>query len=154
MTFFVLAADGNKYGPAEEAELTAWADEGRLRPETSLEDALTGEVRRADAVLPRYPWPTAAAVAEYPRPFGAPVLTRPRRSLWVAGLLTFLLCGAGQMYNRQVAKGFAFLAVTLTVGILTAGFGGYVVTILACVDACRTARRINAGEPVGAWSLF
>ena len=158
MAFYVYGADGTRYGPGDEAELALWAGEGRLRPETELEDTETGVRRRAASVLREFPWPhpdsTVIDGVEYPRPTMVSAPFAPRRKVWVAGLLTFLLCGAGQMYNRQVAKGFAFLALCLVLGILTDGPGGYAVTVTACIDACRTARRINAGEIVGPWSVF
>jgi hypothetical protein len=51
MGYFVIADDGNKYGPADLATLNAWIAEGRLQPNTILEEAQTMERRPASAVL-------------------------------------------------------------------------------------------------------
>lgn len=50
MGFFVIADDGNKYGPADLATLNAWIAEGRLQPNTILEEVQTMERRPASAV--------------------------------------------------------------------------------------------------------
>lgn len=42
MQYFVIAPDGQKYGPADIATLNQWAVEARLTPTTELEDAATG----------------------------------------------------------------------------------------------------------------
>ncbi len=157
MAFYVITTDGTRYGPGDEAELALWAGEGRLRPETELEDTETGVRRRAASVLREFPWPhpdsTVIDGVEYPRPTMVSAPFAPRRKVWVAGLLTVLLCGTGQMYNRQFAKGFVFLFASLAIGFVVEG-PGIGIWVVACIDACRTARRINAGEPVGPWSLF
>lgn len=40
--YFVIAADGQKYGPADLATLASWAQEGRIEPETVLESVSDG----------------------------------------------------------------------------------------------------------------
>jgi hypothetical protein len=50
MGYFVIADDGNKYGPADLATLNAWIAEGRLQPNTILEEVQTMERRPASAV--------------------------------------------------------------------------------------------------------
>lgn len=72
----------------------------------------------------------------------------------VAVLLSLLLTGGGQMYNRQVPKGVAVLVGTIFIAIGTAGFGVVPCLVLAAVDAFRIADRLRAGEPVGHWQWF
>ncbi len=50
MGYFVIADDGNKYGPADLATLNSWIAEGRLQPTTILEEVQTMERRPASAV--------------------------------------------------------------------------------------------------------
>ncbi|MCG9895560.1 MAG: hypothetical protein MH204_08810 [Fimbriimonadaceae bacterium] len=46
--FFVVAADGEKYGPADLETLKAWAADHRLAPGMMLEDAVSGARIRAE----------------------------------------------------------------------------------------------------------
>ncbi len=41
-SYYVLAPSGDKYGPATADILTQWASEGRLAPDSWVEDAMTG----------------------------------------------------------------------------------------------------------------
>jgi hypothetical protein len=43
MRFYVLWPDGQRFGPADEALLRQWAQEGRLKPETVLQNESTGQ---------------------------------------------------------------------------------------------------------------
>lgn len=79
MTYYVHASDGNKYGPAEIADLQGWVTDGRIGPDTLLEresDGVKGAARfipgltfasavPAPAVVSAAP-PVAAA-SPYPR---------------------------------------------------------------------------------------
>ena len=62
------------------------------------------------------------------------------KSPGVALLLSFLICGVGQMYNGQVGKGFLMLigCVALWFALL-----GWIVWIWAMVDAYTTAKEMN-----------
>ncbi len=42
MTYYVVSADGQKYGPGDVVTLNQWAQQGRVLPTTVLEDAATG----------------------------------------------------------------------------------------------------------------
>ena len=42
-TYSVIALDGQRYGPADEATLAQWAREGRLDARTALQNNETGE---------------------------------------------------------------------------------------------------------------
>ena len=50
MNYFVIAADGQKYGPADLHTLNLWAQEGRVQMTTMLEDAATGQRTTANMV--------------------------------------------------------------------------------------------------------
>lgn len=50
MNYFVIAADGQKYGPADVPTLNQWAQEGRVLTTSMLEDASTGERVAATSV--------------------------------------------------------------------------------------------------------
>jgi len=58
--YFVIADDGNKYGPADVATLNAWIAENRLQPTTILEDSQTME-RRAAQNVPGLMFPNMSA---------------------------------------------------------------------------------------------
>ena len=51
MNYFVIAADGQKYGPADVPTLNNWAQEGRVLPTSMLEDAATGQQVPATSVI-------------------------------------------------------------------------------------------------------
>ena len=50
MNYFVIAADGQKYGPADVPTLNQWAQEGRVLNTSMLEDAATGQRVAATSV--------------------------------------------------------------------------------------------------------
>ena len=77
-----------------------------------------------------------------------------RKSPSTAGCLSFLICGVGQMYNGQVAKGVVLLIAALVVGSFTFGVGGLIILIISIVDAIKIAEKINAGKTVGQWEFF
>ena len=59
MNYYVIAADGQKYGPADVTTLNHWAQERRVLITSMLEDAVTGEQIPATS-LPGIIFPTAA----------------------------------------------------------------------------------------------
>jgi len=63
--YFVVGADGSKYGPADVPTLTQWAADNRLTPTTELENAATGSRTSANMVAGII-FPTAAAAAANP----------------------------------------------------------------------------------------
>jgi TM2 domain-containing membrane protein YozV len=62
------------------------------------------------------------------------------KSPGIALLLSFLLCGVGQMYNGQVGKGFLMLFGGIAAWLV---FLGWVVWIWSMVDAYQTAKQMN-----------
>lgn len=61
-SFFVIGADGSKYGPADVPTLSQWAADNRLNPNSELENASTG-ARTTASMVPGLMFPTAAAAA-------------------------------------------------------------------------------------------
>jgi hypothetical protein len=51
MKWFLLHPDGQRYGPADEAELQEWLDEGRAKRDTVVENSTTGEQMTLEAAL-------------------------------------------------------------------------------------------------------
>jgi TM2 domain-containing membrane protein YozV len=90
---------------------------------------------------------TYAPAAHYPI---APYVRR--KDPGVATLLSFFIPGAGQLYNGQVGKGCAFLAVSLVNFLLMfigiGFFTGLVTWIWGMVDAHGSAEKINRGQIV------
>jgi hypothetical protein len=71
--FYVIAHDGNRYGPADVATLNQWIREGRLAPTSMLEDASTGDRRPASEIPGLYFGPTMSPPQEGPsQPYGNP----------------------------------------------------------------------------------
>lgn len=68
-----------------------------------------------------------------------------RKSPALSVLLSFLLTGAGQLYNGQAAKGLLMLGACV---VLWGFLLGWVVTLWSIYDAYITAKKINSGQRV------
>jgi TM2 domain-containing membrane protein YozV len=91
---------------------------------------------------PPQPYPYPQVMPQYPYP-PAPYYIK-RKEPGIALLLSFLFPGAGQFYNGDVGKGFAFL---FGFWILIWIFGlGLIFWIVAMVDAYQSANAINMGR--------
>lgn len=70
MTYYVVAPDGQKYGPGDIVQLNQWVQQGRVLPTTLLEDASTG-ARYAASQVPGLTFmpeqPQAPSFQQYPR---------------------------------------------------------------------------------------
>lgn len=73
------------------------------------------------------------------------------KSPGVALFLSLLIAGSGQMYNGQVAKGLFVLFACFFLWVIDLGF---IVNILACIDAYKIAQKINNGRQVSGWEWF
>ena len=71
MQYFVIAPDGQKYGPADVPTLNHWAEEGRIVSTTMLEDAATGQIVPATQLPGLMIVPTAPISANYQNPHAA-----------------------------------------------------------------------------------
>lgn len=87
------------------------------------------------------PYPRSSALASHHSPVVAVLLS------------VFCLAGGGQMYNRQIKKGFAILA-----GLVASWFlipvSPLAIVAVAAVDAYMIAARIQRGETVREWQWF
>ena len=74
MNYFVIAADGQKYGPADVPTLNQWAQEGRVLNTSMLEDAATGQRVAATSVAGINFQPSAQHAPNYGGPpnYGQP----------------------------------------------------------------------------------
>ena len=87
-------------------------------------------------------------------PPGAPAGVPPRESVKnpvVAAILSFLIPGVGQIYNGQAAKGVVTLVACLLLWLICVG---WVIAIVAAIDAAMIAQKINDGKIVGPWEFF
>lgn len=67
------------------------------------------------------------------------------RSPGIAGVLSFVCCGLGQLYNGETLKGIGlFIAAIIASAIYN--FLGFIVVIVAVFDAYSTAKKINEGQ--------
>lgn len=72
MPYYVVGLDEERFGPADVLTLNHWVQEGRIAPETMLEDVSTGQQVLASSI-PELTFPVAASFAEgnpqsnYPR---------------------------------------------------------------------------------------
>lgn len=72
-------------------------------------------------------------------------LYQERKSPALSVVLSFLLTGAGQLYNGQVGKGLLMLGACV---VMWGFFLGWVVTLWSIYDAYSTAKKINSGQRV------
>ncbi|MCS6830760.1 MAG: DUF4190 domain-containing protein [bacterium] len=99
MGYYVIAHDGNRYGPADIATLQQWVREGRIAPNTTLEDEFSGTQIRA-SLLPELshlfaamPPPAADAVRQPPpTPRSAGTPSGEATAALVFGILGLICC--------------------------------------------------------------
>lgn len=87
-----------------------------------------------------------------PAPLAAPPVATPVTTgtdPLVAGLLSLVLPGLGQLVAGQTTKG----VVMLILGFLTCGLGGLLNLALA-LDAYLIAQRVRRGETIQEWQFF
>ncbi|OAS25634.1 hypothetical protein A5481_09160 [Methylobacterium platani] len=63
------------------------------------------------------------------------------KSPGIALVLSLVICGIGQMYNGQVAKGILMLLGSILLWLVMLG---WIVWIWSMIDAYQTAKAINA----------
>ncbi len=121
MQYYVIAPDGQKYGPADVATLAQWAQDGRLDASTMLESALDA-TRVPAASVPGIIAPTAnpysapgpgagtgpQQFAQYQRASVDDGSTDVRNS-WIFGAIAIICCGfilgpIGIYYGNQAVK--------------------------------------------------
>jgi TM2 domain-containing membrane protein YozV len=72
----------------------------------------------------------------------------------LAGLLSFLLCGLGQMILGQVLKGVVMLVVAMMLGAVTGCIACLVTWPVSAIDAYLIAQKLKQGKSVGEWEFF
>lgn len=98
MGYYVIAQDGNRYGPADIPTLQQWVREGRIAPNTTLEDEFTGTQIRASLLpelshlFPSQPVPPGDSYRQPPPMTGGRPSSRATTAL-VLGILGLLCCG-------------------------------------------------------------
>ncbi|MCS6950501.1 MAG: DUF4190 domain-containing protein [bacterium] len=99
MGYYVIAHDGNRYGPADIETLQQWVREGRIAPNTTLEDEYTGTQIRANLLpelshlFPTAPPPPSGVVSQpppMPRSAGTP--SGEATAALIFGILGLICC--------------------------------------------------------------
>jgi hypothetical protein len=97
VNYFVVLPDGQRYGPANATKLSQWVLEGRVMPDSVLQDVQSGRMMAARDV-PGIQWPNGTTVAGTPSAFRQAVMPMPsvgesafQRSIQI-GALSFLMC--------------------------------------------------------------
>jgi hypothetical protein len=98
------------------------------------------------APVPRPPVPVVRGELKLDPP---PAVAANAPTPWIAGVLSLLLPGVGQIYAGQTAKG----AVLLAVAFFTCAGGG-LLSIVAALDAYAVAGRRQRGEALRDWQFF
>ncbi len=70
------------------------------------------------------------------------------------GIASFFIPGLGQMIMGQVKKGLTLLIISIFLGIVTFGLAGFVLMIVATVDAVKIANKLQQGRAVEEWEFF
>ena len=87
--------------------------------------------------------PLRAILRPLPRPRAPQVKIVKEHNEALAALLSFLIPGVGQFYNREILRGLFWLIVTPTLWIGSAGHLGWIFHIIAAYTAYRRAKKIN-----------
>jgi TM2 domain-containing membrane protein YozV len=74
------------------------------------------------------------------------------RNPTVAGLFSFFIPGAGQIYNGQIAKGLLILLLSLS--LLLSCLGTIIIWIIGIIDTVMIAQKLQRGQSVGKWEWF
>lgn len=98
MRYYVLADDGQKYGPADLATLNQWIGEGRLTQQQMLEEETTGRKVAVTSVTGlNWVGPEAAPGGGYQGYYRGPVMmgddgAGDLKNAWIFAVLAFLCC--------------------------------------------------------------
>ena len=71
----------------------------------------------------------------------------------VAGLLSFFIPGAGQIYNGQIAKGLLILLLSPLILLLSPCLS-IIIWIIGIIDAVMIAQKLQRGQSVDKWEWF
>lgn len=73
---------------------------------------------------------------------------------WIAGLISFLVTGLGQIILGQGKKGALILVGSMILAVLTVGASIFITTPIAVIDAYLIGKKKKEGIPVGEWEFF
>lgn len=129
MRYFVITPDGNRYGPVDLPGLQEWCRQGRILPDSPLQNELTGMVQPARDIIgaPFFPAPTMmppsapyppginqtgypGMPAEYPRPNmpgafpGFDSGAQDVRTAWTMFAVGLICCQVFSVYGFIVAS--------------------------------------------------
>ncbi|KMO12172.1 GYF domain-containing protein [Methylobacterium platani] len=155
-----LHAEGQTYGPYSGHQIKDYARDGRVMASSTVMAvgserwvAAADEPRLAaifrEAARPAPPRVTAEAGATVvqvtnqitPAAFAGDIELSGGKSPGIALVLSLVICGIGQMYNGQVAKGILMLLGSILLWLVMLG---WIVWIWSMIDAYQTAKAINA----------
>ena len=136
MAYYVLGEQGQKYGPADVATLNLWIGEGRVVPQTMLEDEVSGGQIVATAVAGlKFPLaPPTSATSNYPRYAQA-----PGQQPYIPQMQTARPASAD--FGLALAMGLVSPILSFTISV------GGITTALIGMRAAVKARQ--AGHPMG-----
>ncbi|MEI6512579.1 MAG: hypothetical protein WCO51_04810 [bacterium] len=105
----VRDSSGVEYGPLDLETLELWAVQNRINANSIIIDQSTGETKLAKTI------PELQAIFHVPAAFPQRAVQVPigAHSPIIAVVLSILLSGLGQVYNRQILKGVVFFLVNL-----------------------------------------
>lgn len=156
--------DGQSYGPYSGHEIRRMIEAGQIKGSDHLcpaggdawnvaaQDLILGPLFRGQMQAPQNAPQLVTAnggtivqvTNHIPQPNYAALMldggmAKPK-SPGIALLLSFLLCGAGQMYNGQVGKGFLMLFGCVVLWFI---FLGWIISIWSMIDAYSTAKSMT-----------
>ena len=120
MGYFVIAPDGNEYGPADLVTLKQWVSENRLYPTTQLKDEQTGQIIAAGTIPNLF-----SSQVQAPAPVVAPPYASSPASNYQMPQMQ--VDDSGMFWNSVIRSGLAllFFFVLRGIGIIFAGYAVY-----------------------------
>ena len=166
--YTVIGLNGIQYGPVDIQTLQDWATQGRVLPGTLVTDLATGRQSAANqlfALQPIFSRPPSmqTMMGNGPSPSFpvhghhgniVPQTNMSAHSPIAAVLLSLLITGLGQIYNKQIAKGILALVLAIILAVCTWGISILFTWIFVGIDAGLIAGRLQRGETVTEWQCF
>jgi TM2 domain-containing membrane protein YozV len=160
MSYSIIGADNNIYGPVDGNTLVRWANEGRITNSTTVIDHSTGMQMKAYSMPMLAPYITPPASGYNQSSFFTSGYTsrtpqvgadgRPLKSKLAAGLLGIFLGSLGihRFYLGYTGIGILMLLIT----VLSLGFLGIIVHVWGLIEGimCLTGNMVDADcRPLG-----
>ena len=125
------------------AAVVAFAEAARANQATVRVAASADPLPRFESIaatepLPRAQGPLPVSISP---PSPAPAEPRPRYKRWIAAVLSFLVPGFGQIYNREYLRGIVWLIITPGFWVGSAGLFGWPFHLIAAYTAYQRAQR-------------